>query len=317
MSGALQLFIGKATPAPAGFSATITSSIASTQASPFNLRTWALANGWDGSEAATITIDSGVYIYSQVSDIGIALRSPAITINGSWPGGIKLVNNGFITGGGGQGAYTFGYPPDASYTSNAAYDGSPAISLGTNCTIENNGTIAGGGGGGGAAANIYDNGSGYWAPNYDGYYGKGGGGAGGGPGWNGLEASTSAVYTSGTTYGQVGTYLYVEYPDGIFGASNGYFLGSSSGGYLAGAGPYPNPNSAGGDSQYSTGGETNNVGGDGYLGGGGGGWGASGGGTYGQYPWPPQPAGAGGKAVALNGYTVTWLVTGTRWGAIS
>ena len=55
--------------------------------------------------------------------------------------------------------------------------------------------------------------------------------------------------------------------------------------------------------------------------GGGGGWGSSGGAarsdtTISVLP-APVPGEAGGKAVHLNGYSVTWAATGTRYGAIS
>lgn len=41
------------------FSATISSNQTN-----LNLRTWALANGWNGSSAASITVAGGVYIYA-------------------------------------------------------------------------------------------------------------------------------------------------------------------------------------------------------------------------------------------------------------
>jgi hypothetical protein len=51
--------------------------------------------------------------------------------------------------------------------------------------------------------------------------------------------------------------------------------------------------------------------------GGGGGWGASGGTAKNNTNTFPIPPGAGGKCVNLNGYTVTWTATGTRYGVIS
>ena len=55
------------------FTATIT-----TNQSNFNLRTWALANGWDGTSAATITVGVGVEITSTSTAIA------ALTIDGGW-----------------------------------------------------------------------------------------------------------------------------------------------------------------------------------------------------------------------------------------
>lgn len=67
-------------------------------------------------------------------------------------------------------------------------------------------------------------------------------------------------------------------------------------------------------------GGTTSVGGDGALGGGylggggGGGWGAAGG--YGDTTAPSSAGGAGGAAVVGNSY-ITWINTGTRYGAIT
>jgi hypothetical protein len=50
-------------------------------------------------------------------------------------------------------------------------------------------------------------------------------------------------------------------------------------------------------------------------GGGGGGWGASGGNS--PIATAASIGAVGGKAVNLNGFTVTWLTNGNRYGAIS
>lgn len=260
------------------FSATI-----STNQQELNLRTWALANGWNGTSQATITVASGVYIWSDNTAVA------GLTIDGSWSGGLTLVNNGFIMGKGGNGA---------TAVSTAGSPGGHAISLGVNVSITNNGYIAGGGGGGGVGSG-------------SGWRGYGGGGAGGGLGGGGWFSAS------------------INQPPFAGGAPGGYGGGNSSEGYGGGRIlPGSLANQAGGQGSGSEdgslavwqngglGGTTNAIGANGASGsgatgaGGGGGWGANGGsGAAG--------GGAGGKAVNLNGYTVTWVATGTRYGAIS
>ena len=82
-----------------------------------NLRSLAVAAGWGGSSAVVATINAGVYVYST------ATGTPGLTIDGSWPGGVTLTNNGNIMGRGGNG--------------NGGTGGS-AISLGVNVTLVNN-----------------------------------------------------------------------------------------------------------------------------------------------------------------------------------
>lgn len=168
-SGAISLsnFYGKAN----AFAATIT-----TNQLNLNLQTWALANGWNGTVAATITIGSGVYIWSNLTG------TPALTINGSWPGGLTLVNNGYIMGMGGDGGYTGG----TGYVYVNPQAGGPAISISTtSVSIQNNSYIAGGGGGGG----------GTW----------GGGGAGGGRGGSDSASLIQPGMTPGGAVGLTGT----------------------------------------------------------------------------------------------------------------
>ena len=62
-----------------------------------NLRTAALAAGWPGSGAVQATINSGSIIQSS------STGSYALTIDGSWPGGVTLINNATIQGRGGDG----------------------------------------------------------------------------------------------------------------------------------------------------------------------------------------------------------------------
>jgi hypothetical protein len=138
-----------------------------------NLEEWAKDRGWDGTSQAEITINNGVYIYSD------DMSKPALT-TGNWPGGLTLVNRGFIMGRGGDGgsraagkysnlSWSVGIPPGKNLWD--GWDGSDAIEINTssNITINNQQGAIGGGGGGGAGSGT-------------GNFGGGGGGAGGGVG---------------------------------------------------------------------------------------------------------------------------------------
>jgi hypothetical protein len=130
-----------------------------------NLRSLAVSAGWDESTSLIATLDSGIYISSD------ATGTPALTIDGSFPSGVKFVNNGTVVGDGGNGGaggYAQNSPPGA-----VGGGGGTAISISVAVSIENNGVIAGGGGGGGGGGgSIYGAGKGYG-------YASGGGGGGG------------------------------------------------------------------------------------------------------------------------------------------
>ena len=274
-----------------------------------NLRTWATGAGWNGTTKATITVNAGVYIWSD------STGTAGLTIDGSWPGGCFLVNNGYIMGKGGAGG---------------GNNGGPAISLGVSCTITNNSYIAGGGGGG--AHSIRDGNP---------YYFGAGGGAGGGAGqwsWSGglPGGPGGAVGQAGGNGGKqfvCDTANHGHYsaagagggrilpgtggPGGHSGGPCGNRSSTASGGGGAGGGGAGNfwlPATGG------SGGSAGAVGGNssGNCGmGGGGGWGARGGYATSGFSGHSQTPGAGGKAVALNGYTVTWVTSGTLYGAVS
>lgn len=106
-----------------------------------NLRTLAVNAGWNQSSKVVATINSGVYVSAN------STGTPGLTINGSFPGGVQLVNNGFIIGMGGAGGTTIGY--GFSPTNNSGASGGLALSVSVGVSIQNNGTIGGGGGGGG------------------------------------------------------------------------------------------------------------------------------------------------------------------------
>ena len=225
----------------------------------------------------TVYVSSGVYVYSTNT------ANPALTLGTGFAAGdtIRLVNNGFIMGMGGNGG------GNNINTPIAGSPGGPAISLGISATIDNTNASAyiGGGGGGGTGSNTFN---------------CAGGGAGGGRGGNGFSTTGGAGggpgQTGGTgtgTGGQGG------------GAGGGGALNSNtglSGGGGGGGRIFP------GTGGSSGGGSANNAG----SGNGGGGWGAQGGSGTGS----AQP---GGKAVALNGNIVTWVAGNTTrvYGAVS
>ena len=104
-----------------------------------NLRTYALANGWDGDIGIDITIASGVVIGGSTAGDSTA----ALTVDGVWPNGVKLINNGTIAGKGGSGGATSG---------NAGQKGGRALAASVAVDVDNQGIIGGGGGGAGAGA---------------------------------------------------------------------------------------------------------------------------------------------------------------------
>jgi hypothetical protein len=190
---------------------------------------------------------------------------------------VSIVNNGYIMGMGGVGG-GFNITPGA---------GGPAININRSVNITNNSYIAGGGGGGARGSGTA-------------YSGEGGGGAGGG----------QSAASPGGAPGQPGVALGSSY-------SGGRILPGSSANQAGGAGGSSENASFETEVYGAAGGTTNNPGQNGISdfgcvsGSGGGGWGAAGGARG------VNAGGAGGKAVNLNGYTVTWLATGTRYGAIS
>lgn len=238
-----------------------------------NLRTLAINAGWDQSAPVVATISGGVYCSSN------STGTPGLTISGSFPGGVSLINNGLIIGMGGAGgsANPAGAPVAGS-------TGGLALSVSSAVTITNNGTIGGGGGGGGGGVTVFDS-SGFCG---GGPGGSGGGGrtgttnsAGGVGGWQNGSPGTSA----GGGAGGLGL-LYATGPQGEY--RGGY--GGAGGGWGA----------AGGN-----GGNGGGFGGNGDLGGGG---------YYTLYSG--AVGGSGGGAVSGNS-NITWVAFGTRLGSIS
>lgn len=266
-SGAIALsnFYGKSS----GFAFTI-----STNQSNANLRTLAVSAGWNQTQAVIATINPGVQIRST------AVGTPALTINGSWPGGVRLNNNGVIIGQGGtggQGANGVGYPPSQfgpNYKGQDGFAGGTALTASVPVTIQNNGTIGGGGGGGGGSG-FYE----FCGSNFPG--GGAGGGAGFGPGGiRGRDIVNPSTTPTGSPGGQL--------TGGAGGPAVGFVPQSFGGaGGSAGAGGAIGP--AGG-SNYCP--NTNDYGNN------------------------ISSGGAAGPAVTGNGF-ISWAAFGTRLGPIS
>ncbi len=285
-----------------------------------NIYNEAVAAGWNQTSAFTYTINAGIYVWSDSTSLS------ALTTGGAFPGGLKIINNGFIMGKGGQGGDVLG----AGSPNTGA--GGPAMNLTTAVTIDNtSGYIGGGGGGGGGGTSLG---------------GGGGGGAGGGRGGKGHDG-VGNVYPLGGAGGAIGQ-PGAEGP-GMYEAGTGKTYGSGGGAggaggglwqygttkpptadtYCGGGGGRIMPGSGGVARTVSTAGQSSVIvawGGNGGsggaagaagsansmkgAGGGGGGWGAYGGIGYcmnGSANGNTASAGAaGGNAIIPNGYGITW-----------
>jgi len=239
-----------------------------------DLRAAALAAGWDGNAPLIATINNGIYVTSS------ATGTPALTISGSFPGGVSLTNNGYIIGMGGAGGGGGG--DWWSLAANAGGAGGVALSVASPATINNTNTIAGGGGGGGGGG-----GKAYFASdgkttNYTSASGAGGGGG-----------------RSGNTNSAGGFGAYRRWYGSNLGTTNNGYNGTLT---AAGAGGTGAPTPQGGN------------------GGAGGNWGTAGAagaaGVDGGSTHAGGGAGAAGAAVAGNA-NITWVNTGTRLGAIN
>jgi len=200
-----------------------------------NLRTLAVNAGWNQSSKVVATINSGVVVSSN------STGTPGLTINGSFPGGVDLINGGTITGmggaGGAGGRWTPGDESPGQTAGQNGFSGGTALSVSVAVTLTNNGTIAGGGGGGGSR----------WGAQGGGvfnrqYYGGGGGGGG----------RTGSTNSAGGVGGS-------SVSPGAAGGSGGAGTFSSAGG--GGATVNANPGGAGGN-WGSAGGDcfSNNIG---------------------------------------------------------
>jgi hypothetical protein len=117
----------------------------------YNLKSAAIAAGWNQTTPldATVTINSGVYVYST------STGAYAFQTGATFPAGtvLRLINNGIILGMGGAGAAGMNSSAYIATTLNGAAGG-PALLAQQAISITNNGIIGGGGGGGGNGASI-------------------------------------------------------------------------------------------------------------------------------------------------------------------
>ena len=193
-----------------------------------NLRTLAINAGWDQSAPVIATIDSGVTVSSN------STGTPALTVNGSFPNGVQLVNNGSVLGMGGLGGNGMTAVCTQMTTGSA---GGVALSTSVAVSVTNNGTIAGGGGGGGGGGGcqytvieagyqltiLYAGGGG--GGGRTGSFNSGGG-QGGDPGLNNGAAGT----ISGPGVGGPGRRGYPGYGTGGPGGNGGAYGAAGGGG---------------------------------------------------------------------------------------
>jgi len=174
----------------------------SSDTTDIDIATAATAAGWNGSVYLMVVINSGIYVSAT------STASPAMTISGSFPNGLKVTNNGYIVGKGGAG----GAGGDATNTSatygSAGGAGGKALSVSSSVTFDNtSGVIAGGGGGGGGSAGSYDQISNLYSYGGDGGGGgrsskssSAGGAAGTGQTSNGTAGNPGTFSAAGTSY---------------------------------------------------------------------------------------------------------------------
>lgn len=276
-----------------------------------------------GNSILTVTINSGIYVYSTDN------TKPALNIiNGTPYDKIIIVNNGYIMGKGGQGF--------AANNNGGIGNGGDAISVCSPTTINNtNASAYIGGGGSGGFGNFY-----YLYNSY--YTYTGGGGAGGGKGGTSVRGGLTE---SATAEGGLGGAVGLSGGNGTTVTVGSTTVRSSGGGGRvfpststtlsvtavsaglggSGGGTGSVNNYAGSGAVTSVGGGANQVGNcttnsnaGTHVSGGGGGWGAIGGNSMIGTSITTNPATAG-KAVNSNGNSITWTSGDTTrvYGAIS
>ena len=276
-----------------------------------SLSSYATSDGWNGTQALQLTVNSGVYLYGDQTGGTASHRPPYPASTSGDPAlvvdvaGATIVNSGYIMGRGGENTYW--QSPSVGDTN---YGGVAITIQATGVTVQNNSGafIAGGGGTGG-------NGSAQMS-------GAGAGGGRGGPGYpSGSGGSAGGIGASGGNGSSGGN------GGGAGGGGGAAFSGPPGWDLRAGGGSGRILPGVGGAAQSGArvggaGGSGGNVGGDGAGGGfasgsGGGGWGADGG----TYPGGPF-GGGGGNAIWPNtgvspSYSYTLVNNGTIYGATS
>lgn len=219
-----QLLIRAASSGVSGFQFKQTISADTTN---YNLRSAALAGGWDGVKPllATVTINSGVVVSSDNT------TTPAFDTGSGFPAGsqLELVNNGYVCGMGGRGG--------SNYNS-SHQGGGTALRASFPLSVTNVGVIAGGGGGGreGSGDPDYAAGGGggrsgrHNSAGGTGYYYGGAGtfssGGGGGNGGAGGTTGPGGDAASGLGGGGGGW--------GSNGGGNGWYAGGAGGSSVTG-----------------------------------------------------------------------------------
>jgi hypothetical protein len=275
-----------------GKSSIFTFSITTNQTNA-NLRTLAIAAGWDESTPVEATIDSGVTISGSVAGNSTA----ALTIDGAWAAGVTLFNNGIIRGRGGVGGA--GANVSNGLAGSAGSTGGRALSVSSAVSIDNTlGVIQAGGGGGGGGGSGFTR---QTLTNTNRDAKAAGGGGGGGHSSNLTAAGGAAGNGTANTY------------------SNGRIMYNAAAGGTGNINTYGNggtgaraqiiiSNNTGQNAIGGTGGRGGNLGSSGA-----GGASASVGSVYRN---GGGSGGAGGNAV--NGdANITWIAVGTRTGTIT
>lgn len=206
-SGAISINDFRGKSAISVFTHTIT-----TNQQELNLDTYLVSQGWNGTDAVEVTVNNGVYIWSDNRD---SATSAALYVgsNNSYPSGLTLINKGYIMGRGGDGQKSTSVIDELSTVSR----GRAAIRTAISFTISGiSGAYIGGGGGGGVIAGATLKGTG----------GGGGGGAGGGRGGAGREVTTQNDILGGVggSVGNIGSN-----GSGLAGGA-GYGFGGGAGG---------------------------------------------------------------------------------------
>jgi len=265
------------------FNVTITSS-----QKELNLYSYVTGLGWNGTDPIAVTINSGVYLWSDNTSVG------GLVISSAFNSKLNLTNYGYIIGRGGNGG---------------GYNGGPALvnSASGITLINQSGAFIAGGGGGGRSSG-----------------GGGGGGAGGGygsSGWAPRTTSGGAGGAIGQSGGNAGDNRFVSgSAGGGAGGGGGGFSATGSGDHDAeggGGGGRILPGvggsgtvGGGSNTENSTGGNGGSGGntgayGQGNAGGGGGGWGAA-------------ASGGGSGGAAISGTAIASLTnSGTIYGAVA
>jgi len=283
-----------------------------------NIADLATAAGWDGNGPVNVTINSGVYCWSDDTSAG------GLIVPASMTAAVRIFNSGYIIGRGGNGGAGVGQ---------AGFSGGPGVQLfnSTTSITNNSGAfIAGGGGGGGGGLSSSDGSSGGGGGAGGGIGGSSNGGGGGGAGGAvgaaggnspGNENNTGGV--GGQCGGSGGGRNQNDGKDSVSGGGGGgrVLLGSGANARIPTGSGADNPGGYGGASGqgggrngYPYANATGTIGDDGpyqSAGAGGGGWANAGGTSSGG---GSRGGGAGGLSITGGPQFVT--NNGTLFGAV-